>query len=82
MLRRSDLPAAIQALEAAGFTYRHSADADMFLDGPEGKFRDAMHVIFAGEKVWDDYVAPAPDVTDAEPATEYRVISLMVLLTM
>lgn len=54
----------------------------MFLDGPEGKFRDAMHVIFAGEKVWDDYVAPAPDVTDAEPATEYRVISLMVLLTM
>jgi len=34
LLRRSDLPAARHALEAAGFVYRHSSGIDMFLDGP------------------------------------------------
>jgi hypothetical protein len=82
LLRRADLSAATTALEAAGFHYRHSAGIDMFLDGPEGKFRDAVHVIFAGEKVRADYVAAAPDVNDSEPASEYRVVSLLALVTM
>src|SRR5437764_1111961 len=63
LLRRADLPAAKTAMQAAGFVYRHSASIDMFLDGPEAKARDAVHVIFAGERVRPEYVAPAPDVT-------------------
>ncbi len=82
LLRRADLPAAIVALEAAGFRYRHSAGVDMFLDLPDGKFRDAVHVIFAGEKVRAEYSAAAPDVDDSEPAAEYRVVTLAALLTM
>jgi hypothetical protein len=82
LLRRADLSAATTALEAAGFRYRHSAGVDMFLDGPEGKFRDAVHVIFAGEKVRDEYVAAAPDVNESEQASEYRVVSLLALVTM
>src|SRR5687768_14639044 len=46
ILNRSDLPAAIQALKPAGFVYRHAAGMDMFLDGPNAKARDAVHVIF------------------------------------
>jgi hypothetical protein len=32
-IRRSDLPKAIEVLEAEGFVYRHVKDIDMFLDG-------------------------------------------------
>lgn len=62
LLRRADLPLAKQALEAAGFVYRHVASIDMFLDGPTAKARDAVHVLFASEKVRPEYSGPAPDV--------------------
>src|SRR5438309_6745769 len=47
LLRRDDLPAAIAAMSAAGFVYRHAAGIDMFLDGPGAKARDAVHVMAA-----------------------------------
>jgi len=37
-------------MEAAGFTYRHVNSIDMSLDRPDAKARDAVHVLFAGEK--------------------------------
>src|SRR4051812_27408199 len=60
IIRREDLPSAIQAMEAAGFVYRHAAGIDMFLDGPGAKFRDAVHILFAHEKVKSEYVEPVP----------------------
>src|SRR6185295_5363041 len=51
LLRRGDLPAAARALEAAGFLHREVLGVEMFLDGPEAKARDAVHVLMAGEKV-------------------------------
>src|SRR5206468_3676857 len=66
LLRRSELPAAIAALEAAGFVYRHVASVDMFLDGASAKARDAVHVVFAQEKVRPEYVFPSPDVAESE----------------
>src|SRR5689334_9716629 len=56
VLRRSDLPSARKALEKAGFTYRHAAGIDMFLEGPNGKARDAVHIVFAAEKVRPSYL--------------------------
>src|SRR5437773_354687 len=44
LLRRSDLPAAIQAMENAGFKHRRGAGIDMFFDGPATKARDAVHL--------------------------------------
>lgn len=82
LLRRDDLPAATAALEAAGFRYRHAAGVHMFLDGPEGKFRDAVHVIFAGEKVREEYTATAPQVDESEPSAEFRVVTLDALVRM
>ncbi len=55
VLNRNDLEPAKSALEAAGFVYRHFADVTMFLDGPDAKARDAVHVVFAGEKVRPEY---------------------------
>src|SRR5260221_7536410 len=51
LLRRSDWPAAVAAMESAGFIHRHVKGIDMCLDGPGAKDRAAVHVLFAGEKV-------------------------------
>jgi hypothetical protein len=82
LLRRSDLPAAIKAMERAGFVYRHAKSHDMFLDGPDAKARDAVHVLFAGEKVHEDDPQPAPDVSDAVEVERHRTLKLESLVRM
>jgi hypothetical protein len=82
LIRRVDLEAAKVALEQAGFTYRHVKSIDMFLDGPDAKARDAIHVVFAGEKVKPDYVLPAPEVSESEASVAFRVLQLEALVRM
>lgn len=82
LIRRTDLPAVTAALESAGFQYRQAARVHMFLDGPEGRSRDAVHVLFAGEKVREEYSEPAADVDESEAGDEYRVLSLEALVRM
>jgi hypothetical protein len=82
LLNRSDLPRAIQALEAHGFTYRHAAGIDMFLDGPNAKARDAVHIVFGGEKVRDEYLLPAPLVSESEKPQSHSVLTLEALVRM
>ena len=82
LLRRSDFAAAREALTAAGFIYRHVKSIDMFLDGPNASARDAVHVVFAGEKVRSDYAAPAPDVSESEEAESFRLLTLEALVRM
>src|SRR5207249_1262402 len=82
LLRRDDLPAAVQALAAAGFIHQNVAGVDLFLDGPGAGVRDAVHVVFAAEKVRADYPEPAPAVTESEPAGSFRVVALEALVRM
>jgi hypothetical protein len=82
LLRRSDFPRATAAMEAAGSVYRHAKSIDMFLDGPDAKARDAVHVLFAGEKVRPDDPLPAPDVTEAEEIQKHRTLKLEPLVRM
>jgi hypothetical protein len=82
LLRRSDLDRAIAAMSAAGFVYRHVKSIDMFLDGPDAKARDAVHVVFAGEKVRNESLFPAPDVSESEPGDRFRLINLDALVRM
>jgi hypothetical protein len=82
VLRRADLPAARKALEQAGFVYRHVASIDMFLDGPAAKARDAVHIVFAAEKVRADYAAPVPDVSESEETKTFLLLSLDALVRM
>jgi hypothetical protein len=69
-------------LEQAGFVYRHVASIDMFLDGPDAKARDAVHIVFASEKVRADYAAPVPDVSESEVTETFRLLSLNALVRM
>ena len=84
LLRRADLPAAKVALEAAGFIYRHTASIDMFLDGQGAKARDAVHILFANEKVRAEYFEPTADVTEYESSEDgrFRHLSLEALVRM
>jgi hypothetical protein len=82
VLRRADLDRAKAALESAGFIFRHVKSVDMFLDGPDAKARDAIHVIFAGEKVESDYLNPAPDVTESNHDGPFQIVDLEPLVQM
>ena len=82
LLRRVDLDRAKEALAGAGFVYRHSAGIDMFLDGPDAKARDAVHIVFAGEKVRQEYALPAPDVAESRITSTIRSLDLAALLCM
>jgi hypothetical protein len=54
----------------------------MFLDGPNGKPSEAVHILLAGEKVRPEYAAPAPDVDEAEMMLHYRAVTLEALVRM
>ncbi len=76
LLRRGDLEAAKVALGAAGFVYRHVSGIDKFLDGPDARARDAVHIVLAGEKIRQEYSIAAPDVTEFEKPDQFHVVAL------
>jgi hypothetical protein len=82
LIRRPDLPATIKALEGVGFVHQYVNGIDLFLDGPQGSVRSAIHVVFANEKVRADDPAPSPDVTESEPGPEFLVPTLDALVRM
>jgi hypothetical protein len=82
LIRREDLEAAKNALAPAGFLLRHVKGIDVFLDGPDGHNRDALQVVFAREKVRDEYAYPAPDVTESESTGAFRLLALPALIRM
>ena len=82
LLRPSDLDAAEAALAPAGFIRRTTLGITAFLDGPDSKFGDAVHVIVAGRKVRSEYLLPAPDVDERERGPDYYVLKLDALVRM
>ncbi|MEO1497359.1 MAG: hypothetical protein AAFV43_09430 [Planctomycetota bacterium] len=82
MINRPDFPAAKVALESAGFVHYELMDVPMFLDGPDGSPRDAVHLLFAGEKVKATYAASAPDISVHDSHGAYRLLELKQLVTM
>ena len=82
ILRRTDLSDARKALEQAGFLYRHFAGIDMFLDGPDTKARDAVHIVFAAERVRAEYATTVPEVFESEATETIRLLSLEPLVRM
>ena len=82
LLRREDLDRAKEVMANAGFIYRHVKSINMFLDGPGSKARDAVHVIFAGEKVRPDDLVAAPTVEERKPVRTFHVVSLEGLVRM
>lgn len=82
LLRREDLPQATAAMQEAGFVLRRAMGITMFLDGPGAKARDAVHILFAEEKVREEYLIPAPSVLESQLLGSLRVLNLEALVRM
>jgi hypothetical protein len=82
LVQRQDFKRVVGVLQSVGFIHQNVAGEDLFLDGPEGSVRSAIHVLFAGEKVRPEYLLPAPEVTDSEPGPDFPVLTLVALVRM
>ena len=80
LVRRDDFDAVNIALSNAGFVHRHTAQPDLFLDGPDGRPREAVHLVFAREFVRPGETLQNPNVTESEAANELRVLALEALV--
>ncbi len=82
LIRREDLDAARTAMEAAGFEYAFSYGVHLFLDGPNGKPSEGVHLLFAGEKVKETDPVEAPQITEAVRVPAFNVVALEALVRM
>jgi len=82
LMRRSDLATASAILAGLGMVPRQVGPLLLFLDGPDARERDSIHVVFAGEKVRPNHLVPAPDLDETEPGKSFRVVSLPALIRM
>jgi hypothetical protein len=62
---RADLHRIQAAVAAHGFAYRDAAGVDMFVDAANPRARSAVHLVFVGERVRDDYAEPVPAFSPA-----------------
>ncbi|MEI6255208.1 MAG: hypothetical protein WCQ77_01040 [Planctomycetota bacterium] len=82
LLDRPDLERAKTALEKVGFVHSFTFGIDSFVDGPQGKAREAVHILYAGERVKPIDAVPAPDLASAEQFEGYRIMGLDRLIGM
>jgi len=82
LVRREDFPVVVEALQAVGFVHQTISDVEVFLDGPHGSVRSAVHVLFAGEMVRPGELLPNPDVAQSEPGPDFPVPTLDALVRM
>ncbi|HUR53528.1 MAG TPA: hypothetical protein VMZ71_05335 [Gemmataceae bacterium] len=82
LIRRADLEAVKTAMTGAGFVYAPTSTVELFVDGPDGKPRDGIHLFFAGEKAKPDDPLPAAEMSETEQGTAFRVVSLEALVRM
>jgi hypothetical protein len=82
LVRRADFEAVKRSLESVGFEHHNVLGVDCFIDGGNGNPRDSVHLIYSGEKVKPEYVAPNADVSESESGEHYRILSLEALVRM
>jgi hypothetical protein len=62
MIWRDDLARIKEAAAAHGFRFRHTAGVDMLMYGKTDSARNAVHLIFSGERVRPNQAAPNPAI--------------------
>ncbi len=82
LARKQDRPGIVAALSAAGFVHRQVLGVDVFLDGPDALPSQAVHVVWAGQKVREHYVEPAPDTSCCLSINGLQVLDLEWLVRM
>ena len=66
LVERSDLERVKEIAGQSGFRFRHAAGLDMLVFGASDTPKNAVHLVFSGEKVRPTQVVPNPPI-EAEP---------------
>lgn len=84
LMRREDLPRASMALATAGFTLVDVRGVTMFLDGPDGTPKTAVHVVLADEPPSIHEAIPTPRLVEVhrDDAASWARVPLASLLEM
>jgi len=82
LIRREDLDAVSAALVQAGFVRAEVLNVTMFLDGPDAKPSESIHLLFAGEKLSSAQPLPAPELTSIDDPAGFRGVTLESLVYM
>jgi len=82
LLREEDLDRATEAMLKAGFYRDKVMDVIVFLDGPDGKPSQGIHVLRSQRKVKPEYVSPTPRVDQSSVIEGKRIVDLQELVSM
>ena len=82
LLREQDLDLATIALESAGFVRDSVMNVIVFLDGPNGKPSQGIHVLLAERKVRDEYSTATPSIDQAVDIEGRSIVALTALVEM
>jgi hypothetical protein len=74
MIQRSDLEKVKEIAARQGFRFRHAAGLDMLLHGPSDSAKNAVHLIFSGERVKPNQAAPNPSIQPERKAVLGRQV--------
>jgi hypothetical protein len=81
-LNESDLEQATAALSQVGFVRDRVMDVIVFLDGPDGKPSQGIHILLAGRKVKESYISASPQVDQSQMIDGKRIVNLTELIRM
>jgi hypothetical protein len=82
LIRRDDFEVVKAAMEADGFIFGNAHGVDFFLDGPDAKPSEGVHLLYAGEKVKETDPVPTPLLSESERGAAFQVVSLEPLVRM
>ena len=82
LLREQDLNLATVALESAGFVRDSVMSVIVFLDGPNGKPTQGIHVLLAERKVRDEYATATPSIDRVVDIEGRSIIEIGALVEM
>lgn len=82
LIRREDFDRVRVAMEADGFVFGQSMNIDFFLDGPDGKIRDAVHLLYASEKVKEQYSSTTPSLDHLDTQGQFPIVQIEDLVRM
>ena len=82
LLREQDLDLATIALATAGFVRDSVMNVIVFLDGPDGKPSQGIHVLLAERKVREEYATATPRIDQAVDIEGRSIVELTALVEM
>lgn len=79
MIDRPQIGQVRRLAEQRGFHFRHSAGLDMLIAGTPEMARNAVHLVFSGEKVREGQAAPNPPIRPEKRLLQGREIAVIAL---